>query len=83
MNTCPVNASIGTVAVLVITALSSPPTEAGLVYPEPELFSGITDIVADGEVAVDPRNVKSGSIRLTNAKLCPSSISNSDVVMYE
>jgi hypothetical protein len=75
--------SIGTVAVRVTAALSLPPTDAGLVYPLPEFIKGITDKVAVGFVVVEPLKVKSGSILRINTKLCPSSISVSELVIYE
>ena len=44
---------------------------------EPEFFKGSNCMVKRGVTpSVDPRNVKSGSIRQINAKLWPSSMSN-------
>jgi len=52
------------------------------VIPEPELFKPCRYIVTTGVVPeVDPRKVMSGMMRYTNAKLCPSPISNCAEVM--
>jgi hypothetical protein len=72
-----VNCSIGTVAVRVTSALLDPPWDWGLLKPEPEPFMGISVIVSDGFSTVEPWKVTSGSMRQTNPKFCPSSMSNS------
>ena len=73
---CSVYFSTGAVAVRVTEPLLLPPSDVGLLIPEPELLKGERLNVAVGLSTVDPSNVISGSIRLTNANLSPSSISN-------
>ena len=81
---CPVNCSISyTPGGRATGAPATPPLDSGLLNPEPAFWSGLSVIVTDGPAAKDPRNVMSGSIRHTNATLCPSSMSNSDEEMYE
>jgi hypothetical protein len=79
--TCPVNASIGTVAFLVTPALLDPPTDAGEMYPEPEFLRGKSVNVPLGLPAVEPLNVISGSALRMKTNLSPSSISNSAEVI--
>jgi hypothetical protein len=83
MYTCPVNCSMGAVAVRVTEATLEPATDCGLLYPEPEFCMGISVIVKVGDVVVDPRNVTSGRTRHTNPKWSPSSMSNSVEYIHE
>tara|TARA_R100001369_G_scaffold41451_1_gene67623 strand:- start:116 stop:376 length:261 start_codon:yes stop_codon:yes gene_type:complete len=71
---------MGTVAVRVTVDAELPPTDKGLLYPEPEFCIGDKVITAAGLVTVDPSNVTSGNTLLTNINLSPSSKSNSEEV---
>ena len=73
--------STGTVAERVTVPLLSPPSDAGLLNPDPEDCSGSSSSVALGLSAVDPSKVISGKIRRINENLSPSSMSNSPEVM--